>query len=81
MSEYKIEDNLKIPGRKTKYPFDQLKVGQGFDFTESVVGVRAAAHRYMKQNPAVVLQVGHIEGHGRCVRLADVIVRRPVIEI
>ena len=35
MSEYKIESGIPLPGRRLKYPFAEMKVGDSFAIAEA----------------------------------------------
>lgn len=46
-----IEDHVEMPGRRNRYPFDQMKSGQSFEITGSAEArkVRNAAYQYAKK--------------------------------
>lgn len=72
---YEIEKNIPIPdpnkGRKSKYPFATMQVGDSFfvsDKKQTVIGSCASA--YSKRNPDVKFTVRVAEGGVRCWRVA-----------
>ena len=49
MAEFKIEKNIPAPGRRAKYPFAEMEVGDSFEAPESAK-LRTAAYNAGKKS-------------------------------
>jgi hypothetical protein len=62
---FHIEDSVPMPGRRNRYPFEQMQAGQSFEITGDADArkVRNAAYQYAKKvNTQTGLTKGQ-EGH------------------
>lgn len=63
---FQIEDNVDMPSRRNRYPFDSMKAGQSFEIVgaEESRKVRNAAYQYAKKvnqaSGAAKGQEGHV---------------------
>lgn len=70
MSEFKIEHDIPIPPSRgrTKYPFDQMQVGDSF--LSRSHGVTSATGYYAKLHPGVKFRQRKVSGGWRVWRIA-----------